>query len=434
MAASYLPDTIQLINELTGKRFPASCVLCCADVAALYPNMAITDLACSMAAEAAIDAVCASGSLQPSQVSIEPRHLSHTLSTVLHNHYVLGPDGRCYRQISGTAMGSSCAPSYCNTVLATLEQPLVRDCMARGVLLHYRRFIDDLFAVASSAAEVRSQFFARFTGMDSALYSAAGQSRLRLDEGSICTGESVTFMDVTISKDPATYDPTTGTIQLRFNTYQKPMHAYLYLPFFSFHPASVKTSWLRGELVRYARTNSAVGDFAQLARLFWDRVLQRQYPLRLVRRAFAAVSFADRQTYLAVNRKPLPKGDPLASLLAPAPAPAAAPAATLSWPAACGAAGAAAAPGAARPRTLPPPPLLPRPSPASLASAASSSSAPAPARAPPSGWQVRAPPPGLYLLWLPRRHAHRQPPPSRRRIGTASCCSVPPPPGPSSLP
>lgn len=60
---------------------------------------------------------------------------------------------------------------------------------------------------------------------------------------------SISLLDLFLYRDAA-------SSILQFSTFQKPLNKYLYqIPFESFHPSSKKT-FIKGELMRYARNSS----------------------------------------------------------------------------------------------------------------------------------------------------------------------------------
>ena len=69
-------------------------------------------------------------------------------------------------------------------------------------------------------------------------------------------------------------------------TYQKPMNLYLYVPLHSAHPPGLLHSLVFGTLRRYWLQNSLLKSFQKVATLFFDRLLARGYPHKLLCEAF----------------------------------------------------------------------------------------------------------------------------------------------------
>jgi len=57
---------------------------------------------------------------------------------------------------------------------------------------------------------------------------------------------SISLLDLFLYKDA-------NFSTLQFSAYQEPLNKYLYIPFESFHPASNKRAFTRGELMCYTR-------------------------------------------------------------------------------------------------------------------------------------------------------------------------------------
>jgi len=87
-------------------------------------------------------------------------------------------------------------------------------------------------------------------------------------------------------------------VPIMFSTYQKPHNKYLYIPFQSHHRSHVFRAFVRGELIRYAVTNTLSADFLKVAAVFKQRLLARGYPNSFLQPIFDTITHADRQYYL----------------------------------------------------------------------------------------------------------------------------------------
>ena len=90
---------------------------------------------------------------------------------------------------------------------------------------------------------------------------------------------------------------------LHFSTYQKPLNKYLYIPFQSFHPASNKRAFIRGELIRYTRNSSTFQAFNETREKFWKRLRLRGYPAGFLLPLFREVRYSNRTRWLSRKRK-----------------------------------------------------------------------------------------------------------------------------------
>ena len=65
--------------------------------------------------------------------------------------------------------------------------------------------------------------------------------------------------------------------ELIFQTHQKKLNSYLYIPSDSMHPNAVKASLVKTELIRHTRCCSTLEAFQQIKTLFWHRLRLRGY-------------------------------------------------------------------------------------------------------------------------------------------------------------
>lgn len=202
---------------------------------------------------------------------------------VLRNNYMQF-EGRYYRQLQGTAMGSNLAPPYANIyVFQATEKVLAK----RKSILYWKRHIDDVFMISTMPAP---QLRAHFT-----LMGTTSQLNFTPD----IQEEAVDFLDLHIYKGERYR--ASGILDL--TVHQKVMNTYLYLPFQSYHPTFMKKSFVKGELIRYVRLCSNAREFLNIRQLFWDRLRARGYPRSFLRPIFTTVDYAKRSEYLQPKEK-----------------------------------------------------------------------------------------------------------------------------------
>jgi hypothetical protein len=68
------------------------------------------------------------------------------LELVLKENYI-SFNRHIFKQDEGTAMGSPCAPPYMNIFMNNLEAPIVEHWKRAGVLLLYKRLIDNILMI-----------------------------------------------------------------------------------------------------------------------------------------------------------------------------------------------------------------------------------------------------------------------------------------------
>ena len=92
---------------------------------------------------------------------------------------------------------------------------------------------------------------------------------------------------------------------LQFCTFQKPLNKYLYIPFESFHPASNKRVFIKGELMRYARNSSNFTTFANTCEPFLKRLRLRGDPYHFLLPLFREVKYSNRIKWLKKSKRAL---------------------------------------------------------------------------------------------------------------------------------
>jgi hypothetical protein len=185
--------------------------------------------------------------------------------------------GDVFHQISGTAMGTACAPAYANTFMHKYEASFFRHHPHKETCLFYGRYIDDILIIGQGAH-----------GTIMALLNQLGSLHPAMKITWNISDSHINFLDVNVHVVPHIY----------VSIYQKPLHKYLYVPFKSYHPLVTKKAFIKAELIRYVRNNSHQEDFFDIARKFFFRLRERGYPPRLLKYLFYQVDFFDRPKYL----------------------------------------------------------------------------------------------------------------------------------------
>ncbi len=258
---SYIESSQQLIYTLEQQSFPASCVICCADIESLYPNIPITE---------GLDFV------KKSILRLRDRLPYHAplrnddhvdfimklMTWVLRNNYFKFGN-QWYLQLQGTAMGTPLAVPFACLFVAHLEHIIWNG--PTSVLtppLFYRRYIDDVFYVAESVNDAEL-FFQKFNNVLPTIRCGS----ITIDQ------HSGIFLDVEIYKGPRFASQNI----LDFRTYQKAQNRYLYLAPNSYHRRDIYKSTIVSELNRYRLTCSEDNDFHRMRSLFYQRLVARGY-------------------------------------------------------------------------------------------------------------------------------------------------------------
>jgi hypothetical protein len=261
-----LRDSTQFINQIEHQAVPNGALLVSLDVESLYPNMKREIVKRSLEA--------LSGSEYP-EATVEL--LVSLAMFILNASYVEFGD-LIFHQVEGMAMGTNAAVELANLYVDYLLENSEPFFEFRQYFKHYFRYIDDIFFVWLRGESRLRAFINKLNNLDPSL-------KLTWQISS----ESLSFLDVSVFVEDNL---------LKVKTFQKKMNLYLYLPFKSAHSTKVKEGFLKGELIRYVRSNSKEEDFNHIKSLFALRLQQRDYPLWFIRKCFAKVNYHDRAKYL----------------------------------------------------------------------------------------------------------------------------------------
>lgn len=301
-----LRDSKTLLRELAQVEMPTcgeQVWVVTADISSMYTNIP-TEKGIKSIAELArtFYEATASGSLE------ERRHegdkmseLVEWLASFVLKHSYLSFQGQVYKQIQGTAMGTACAPTYANLFVAALEgASLCNETHRPDWLLYYTRYIDDVLAIVKGPRANVDKLIDRLNALAPGVLVFIAEA----------SDTAVPFLDALIMLEPNPLSPANRTLETR--VYQKPLNSYQYIPWSSYHPDSVKRSFVKGELLRYVRLSSRFRDYQEVAALLWKRLRARGYPIRWLRNAFAEVKYkASRPSALIDRIKPEDRRAPL---------------------------------------------------------------------------------------------------------------------------
>lgn len=258
---SYIQSSQHLIYELevspSALSFPSDCVILCADIESLYPNIP-TDIGLVFV-EAAIRELGEQISQLRSTQFV--KFLVDLLKFVLKNNYFTFGQ-RWFHQIKGTAMGTPVAVPFACLFVYAVEKRALQMLMPEQRPLFFRRYIDDVFCIFRSEQDAKA-FLQSF--------GDHGQG-LRFGSWTISNDCGI-FLDLEIFKGPRFHRHRL----LDFRTYQKAQNRYLYLAPTSFHRRSCLIGTIKSELDRYRLTSVNDEDFCQMKRLFYHRLISRGY-------------------------------------------------------------------------------------------------------------------------------------------------------------
>lgn len=187
--------------------------------------------------------------------------------------------GQTFRQVSGLAMGTSCAPVLANIYAAYFERK-ARVVHRDGVLL-YVRYIDDILCFFQGTKEELDAFTQEFSLGD--LEIRWSISRLRKE-----------FLDIELILGKQQL----GLRVCHTRLFRKELNRHLYIPWSSAHPLHVKKGFVKAELTRFAIICSLPEYFAEARLEFYGNLRRRGYPVQTLREWFQQVQYDDRPTLL----------------------------------------------------------------------------------------------------------------------------------------
>lgn len=267
-----LPDSRALVVQVESTPVARDSFLVTFDVESMYPSVDVP-----LAVDACVQAT------RPGL-----RALVHALLLFVMNGNFFHFKGDIYQQVKGGAMGTPCMPPVANIHMAHWVEAPVRAAAAYWPRI-YARFIDDGFFVWERDRLSLDAFL-------SALNAALPGINLTWQVSTT----SIPYMDLVITKDLSVPG---ASVPLVVSTYQKPHNKYLYIPRASFHRPHIFAGFVRGELIRYAVTNTHPQGFARMRQLFMQRLLHRGYSKAWLLHLFAGVTHDSRRGHLSAPRR-----------------------------------------------------------------------------------------------------------------------------------
>ena len=228
---------------------------------------------------------------------------------VLTNNYVVCEEVGCaiYRQMIGTAMGTTFSVVYAVIFMIRLETPIVSDERFSPYIRLYKRFIDDLFIIWTGPAEALCEFRKAMATADEAIsldWDGYGSQQEAFDPSVVKAkrNERVNFLNLDMSL--RCVEGRTGTtIRVMLSPFHKPGNAYAYIPFSSFHGRHTFRGWVLAEILRLLTHSSTPDIWKEETRMFYHHLCSRGYPQWFLRSVFQEVTWARRSELLARSRK-----------------------------------------------------------------------------------------------------------------------------------
>ncbi|KAI0993211.1 hypothetical protein K3495_g14973, partial [Podosphaera aphanis] len=181
------------------------------------------------------------------------------LIKIVLSHNFFQCDSSFYKQLSGLAMGTSCAPTIANLYAAYYEEEFIPKLKDKGII-YYGRYIDDIFIMVKNTPEAIDFIHKTvvFEGLK-IVWSAESFRNNFLDVDIFIANQSVTT-----------------------NLYSKKLNKHMYIPYSSAHPITAKKAFVKAERTRYALICSTPELTSAADYKFRCDLLKRGYPSKVL--------------------------------------------------------------------------------------------------------------------------------------------------------
>jgi hypothetical protein len=246
---TYIRDSFDLKEQLTElDKLPRNAKLFTADATSMYTNIDTTH---------AIEKI---GEWLEQYKHELPKNfptekILEGLNIVMNNNIFKFGD-EFFKQIAGTAMGTSAACMYAILYFAYHERRTLLT-KYKDNLIFLRRFIDDILGIwIDDGDNTKWENFQKDL-------NDYGKLKWKIEER--C--KETNFLDMTII--------ITNNGKIKTKPYQKEMNLYLYIPPSSAHPAGMIKGLIYSAIRRYKRQNTDRKDFVEMVRLLYQRLRDR---------------------------------------------------------------------------------------------------------------------------------------------------------------
>lgn len=248
-------DSASIIRDLNKIKFISNdYVLSTADVDSLYPSINVSH---------AIPAII--NLLKRKNVILNDitESFFRDLFDISFKFSVLRCNNNFYLQTSGISMGSAASVIFANLYLCELEYHMFNNNDFKKDIMLYSRYIDDIFTIAKS--NIINSLLHNLNNMHDTIKITSN------------TGSNINFLDLSVS---------ISDNKIHTCIYQKECNKFLYLNYLSNHNRCIFKSTIMNELNRYICYSSDHHSFLHIKSLFFNRLLNRDYPLTYLNNIF----------------------------------------------------------------------------------------------------------------------------------------------------
>ena len=267
----YLHNSIALSLILQQTHVPDDAILVTIDVTSLYP---------SIPQQQCINIICDELHTHHNFLTFDPNLIIQLLHVNVNNNFFTF-NNFTFQQINSTAMGATFSQTIANIFMSTILRDFLLTQPIHPLLI--TRYIEDIFMIWTDSTYKLTTFLTNLNSFHPNLNFAYQHSPSFID-----------FLDMTIYKGH--YFNYTNILDTK--TFQKQLNLYQYLHFSSDHQPSIFSAMIRGECIRYVRTDTMPDTYSATLHNFKQRLRRRQYPTSLIDKATATVKYSNRRKYL----------------------------------------------------------------------------------------------------------------------------------------
>ena len=282
---SYIKDSPHLISLLENTHILSNAILVTIDVSSLYTNIPQDE-----------DTNACLDTIEAVEASHIPRNALRQLFDIVLRCNIFSFNGQIYQQIQGTAMGTKMALSYANLFMDRFERAFL--AQERILPLVWKRYIDDILCIWTGTRSELDGFLDRLNKAHRTLRFTWSSSNERIE-----------FLDLNIFKG----GKFNTTNHLDISTHFKTTNTFQYLHFSSSHPRSIFQGLVKGEAIRFLRSNTNAHTYYNTINTFRKHLLRRNYPRRFVDSILRNITYDLRASYIP-NLNPSPSPNPASNI------------------------------------------------------------------------------------------------------------------------
>lgn len=267
---AYIKDSKHIINILEETTLPSKAILCTIDVSSLYTNIPQDE-----GTQTCIDSI-----LEANNTTL-PKHFLKLLFDIILKGNIFRFNDTIYSQKRGTAMGTKMAPSFANLFMHKIETSFIQSQPIKPTL--WKRYIDDILCIWTGTELQLHQFLEKLNIHHTTI-------KFTWD----ISVDKVIFLDLEIFKG-ARFKKT-GHLDIA--THFKQTNSFQYLHFATSHPKSTLKGLIKGETVRYIRSNTSEQKYNSTLHQFKTRLMCRGYPKYFINQSLQDIHYHNRKQYL----------------------------------------------------------------------------------------------------------------------------------------